>query len=97
MASSNRDQLVKPEFMSEQEFQWVKQATESLERIRGDARADAAAYQANPDGWAEGRSSRSGMPTLLLTTIGRKSGEKREYSKSNDNHSRRFEKERSIF
>lgn len=77
MASSNRDQLVKPEFMSDQEFQWVKDATESLERIRGDARADAAAYQASPEGWAEGRNSRSGMPTLLLTTIGRKSGEKR--------------------
>ncbi len=77
MSSTNRESMAKPDFMTEEQFEWVKDATSSLERIRGDARGDVAAYQANPIGWAEGRASRSGMPTLLLTTIGRKSGEKR--------------------
>jgi len=77
MASTNRESMARPDFMSEEQFEWVKDATSSIDRIRNDARADVAAYLANPVGWAEGRGARSGMPTTLLTTLGRKSGEKR--------------------
>ena len=47
-----------------------------MERIRSDGKADVADYLANPDGRSTGAGP-SGLPTLLLTTIGRKSGEKR--------------------
>lgn len=77
MASTNRDKMVKPDNMTEQEFQWLKDATASLERIRGDAKADVERFLANPDGWASGKGSPSGLPTLLLTVTGRKSGQKR--------------------
>lgn len=77
MATHNRDKMVKPDFMTDEEFQWLKDATASLERIRGDAKADVERFMANPDGWASGKGSPSGLPTLLLTVIGRKSGEKR--------------------
>lgn len=77
MTTNDRDHLVKPDFMSEEEWEGFKQATASLERIRGDAKADVERYLASPDGWASGEGSRSGFPTLLLTTIGRKSGEQR--------------------
>lgn len=77
MASTNRENLVKPDFMSDADWAFVKEATSSLERIRGDAKADVERYRANPDGWSTGKGSPSGLPTLLLTTTGRKSGEKR--------------------
>ena len=73
---SNREHMKKPDFLSEEEFKWLLDATSSLERIRGDAKADVEAYLANPDGRATGAGP-SGLPTLLLTCIGRKSGEKR--------------------
>ncbi|MBW2244221.1 MAG: nitroreductase family deazaflavin-dependent oxidoreductase [Deltaproteobacteria bacterium] len=47
-----------------------------MDRIRGDAKADVDAYLANPEGWSTGAGP-SGLPTLLLTCVGRKSGEKR--------------------
>jgi deazaflavin-dependent oxidoreductase (nitroreductase family) len=72
----NRDDLKKPEFMSDEDFKWLMDATSSLERIRGDAKADVEAYLANPDGRSTGAGP-SGLPTLLLTCLGRKSGEKR--------------------
>lgn len=72
----NRDKFKKPEFMSDADFQWLMDATSSLDRIKGDAKADVEAYLANPDGRAEGKGP-SGLPTLLLTVVGRKSGEKR--------------------
>ncbi len=72
----NRQNMKKPDFMSDEEFKWILDATSSLERIRGDAKADADAYLANPDGRATGAGP-SGLPTLLLTCVGRKSGEKR--------------------
>jgi deazaflavin-dependent oxidoreductase (nitroreductase family) len=72
----NRENLEKPDFMSEADFKWLLDATSSLERIRGDAKADVQAYLANPDGRASGAGP-SGLPTLLLTSIGRKSGEHR--------------------
>lgn len=77
MASTNRENLVKPDFMNEEQFEWLKKATASLEQIRGDAKADVERYKANPDGWSNGTGSPSGLPTLLLSTLGRKSGEKR--------------------
>jgi len=77
MASTNRENLVKPDFMSDEIWAFTKAATESLERIRGDAKADVARYLSNPDGWSTGKGSPSGLPTLLLTVTGRKSGEKR--------------------
>jgi deazaflavin-dependent oxidoreductase (nitroreductase family) len=72
----NRENLKKPEFMSDEDFKWLMDATSSLERIRGDANADVEAYLANPDGRSTGAGP-SGLPTLLLTCLGRKSGEKR--------------------
>lgn len=72
----DRQNLTKPDFMSEEDFKWLLDATSSLERIRGDAKGDAEAYLANPDGRSTGAGP-SGLPTLLLTSVGRKSGEKR--------------------
>jgi deazaflavin-dependent oxidoreductase (nitroreductase family) len=69
--------MKKPEGMSDADWQGLKDATASLGRIRGDAKADVARYLANPDGWSTGAGSPSGLPTLLLTTVGRKSGEQR--------------------
>lgn len=77
MATDNRDKLVKPDFLTEEQFKGLLDATSSLSRIRGDAKADVERYKANPDGWASGKGSPSGLPTMLLTTTGRKSGEKR--------------------
>lgn len=77
MADSNRDKMEKPDFMSDEDWQGLKDATESLQRIRGDAKADVERYLADPAGWSTGEGSPSGLPTLLLTVIGRKSGEKR--------------------
>jgi F420H(2)-dependent quinone reductase len=72
----NREDLKRPEFMSDEDFKWLLDATSSLERIRGDAKTDVAAYLANPDGRSTGTGP-SGLPTLLLTCVGRKSGEPR--------------------
>ena len=72
----NREHMKKPDFMSDEDFKWLMDATSSLERIRGDAKADVEAYLANPDGRSTGAGP-SGLPTLLLTCIGRKSGEQR--------------------
>jgi deazaflavin-dependent oxidoreductase (nitroreductase family) len=71
-----RDNMQKPDFLSEEQWAYLKDQTSSLERIRGDAKADVAAYLADPDGRSTGAGP-SGLPTLLLTSIGRKSGEKR--------------------
>ena len=48
MATDNRDNLPKPEFMTEEQFEWLKKATDSLDKIRGDAKADVERYKANP-------------------------------------------------
>ena len=72
----NREDLKRPDFMSDEDFKWLMDATSSLERIRGDAKADVEAYLANPDGRSTGAGP-SGLPTRLLTCVGRKSGEKR--------------------
>jgi len=74
---SNRDNMVKPDYLSDADWETLKAQTSSLDRIRGDAQADVERYLANPDGWSTGGGSPSGLPTLLLTCIGRKSGEKR--------------------
>jgi deazaflavin-dependent oxidoreductase (nitroreductase family) len=71
-----REIMQKPDFLSEAEWEYLKEQTSSLERIRSDGKADVEAYLANPDGRAAGKGP-SGLPTLLLTTTGRKSGEKR--------------------
>ena len=73
---SNRDTMVKPDFLTDDEWAYLKDQTSSLGRIRSDGKADVAAYLAEPDGRAEGKGP-SGLPTLLLTTTGRKSGEPR--------------------
>lgn len=73
---SNRDQMEKPDFLSDEDWAMLKDQTSSLERIRGDAKADVENYLANPEGLSTGAGP-SGLPTLLLTCIGRKSGEKR--------------------
>jgi deazaflavin-dependent oxidoreductase (nitroreductase family) len=73
---SNRENMEKPDFMSDEDWAGLKEATESLERIKGDAKADVADYLANPEGRSTGAGP-SGLPTLLLSCLGRKSGEKR--------------------
>jgi hypothetical protein len=73
---SKREHMKKPDFMSDADWAYLKDQTSSLQRIRSDGKADVEAYLANPDGRAAGKGP-SGLPTLLLTTIGRKSGEKR--------------------
>jgi len=73
---SNRENMKKPDFMSDEDWAGLKDATESLERIKGDAKADVADYLANPEGRSTGAGP-SGLPTLLLSCLGRKSGEKR--------------------
>jgi deazaflavin-dependent oxidoreductase (nitroreductase family) len=73
---SNRENMEKPDFMSDEDWAGLKDATESLERIKGDAKADVADYLANPEGRSTGAGP-SGLPTLLLSCLGRKSGEKR--------------------
>jgi F420H(2)-dependent quinone reductase len=72
----NREEMEKPDYLSDAEWAYLKDQTSSLERIRGDAKADVEAYLANPDGRSTGAGP-SGLPTLLLTCIGRKSGEQR--------------------
>jgi deazaflavin-dependent oxidoreductase (nitroreductase family) len=72
----NRENMLKPDFLSEEQWAYLKDQTSSLTRIRGDAKADVEAYLADPDGRSTGAGP-SGLPTLLLTSIGRKSGEKR--------------------
>ena len=71
-----REHMQKPDFLSDADWEYLKAQTSSLDRIRGDAKADTADYLANPDGRATGKGP-SGLPTLLLTSVGRKSGEKR--------------------
>ncbi len=73
---SNRENMEKPEFLSDEDWEMLKDQTSSLERIRGDAKADTEDYLANPEGRSTGAGP-SGLPTLLLTCVGRKSGEKR--------------------
>jgi deazaflavin-dependent oxidoreductase (nitroreductase family) len=73
---SKRENMKKPDFLSDEDWETLKDQTSSLERIRGDAKADVEAYLANPEGRSTGAGP-SGLPTLLLTCIGRKSGEKR--------------------
>jgi deazaflavin-dependent oxidoreductase (nitroreductase family) len=70
---SNRETMVKPDFLTDDEWAYLQDQTSSLGRIRSDGKADVEAYLANPDGRAEGKGP-SGLPTLLLTTTGRKSG-----------------------
>lgn len=74
---SNRENMEKPDFMSDEEWAWFKERTVSVDLVVRDAQADVQAYLANPDGRASGTNAQGGFPTLLLTTIGRKSGEKR--------------------
>jgi deazaflavin-dependent oxidoreductase (nitroreductase family) len=73
---SKRDHMQKPDFLSEEQWAYLKEQTASLARIQSDGKADVEAYLANPDGRAEGKGP-SGLPTLLLTSTGRKSGEQR--------------------
>jgi deazaflavin-dependent oxidoreductase (nitroreductase family) len=73
---ANRENMVKPDFLTDDEWAYLKDQTSSLNRIRSDGKADVEAYLANPDGRAAGQGP-SGLPTLLLTTTGRKSGEPR--------------------
>jgi deazaflavin-dependent oxidoreductase (nitroreductase family) len=73
---SNRDSMVKPDFLTDDEWAYLKDQTSSLGRIRSDGKADVEAYLANPEGRAAGKGP-SGLPTLLLTTVGNKSGEPR--------------------
>lgn len=73
---SKREQMKKPDFLSDADWEHLKAQTASLETIRSDGKADVEDYLANPEGRSTGAGP-SGLPTLLLTTTGRKSGEER--------------------
>ena len=73
---SDRARIEKPAFMSDEDWAKLQDQTSSIDRIRSDGRADVEAYLADPAGRATGGGP-SGLPTLLLTSIGRKSGTKR--------------------
>jgi deazaflavin-dependent oxidoreductase (nitroreductase family) len=73
---SKRETWEKPDFLSAEDFAMLMDQTSSLQRIRSDAKADVEDYLANPEGRSTGAGP-SGLPTLLLTCLGRKSGEKR--------------------
>ncbi len=74
--TDDRDNIEKPEFMSEEDWATILDQTSSIDRIHSDGKADVDAYLADPKGRATGEGP-SGLPTLLLTTIGRKSGKER--------------------
>jgi F420H(2)-dependent quinone reductase len=73
----DRSKMPKPDFLTEEQWAWFQERTASLDLIRSDAQADVEAYLANPAGRSTGQTAQGGFPTLLLTTIGRKSGQKR--------------------
>ena len=73
MSTHNRDLMTKPDFLTDEEWVRLREQTASLDRIRGDAKADVESYLANPDGRSKGIPP-WGVPTLLLTHFGRKSG-----------------------
>ncbi len=79
---SKRENFKKPDDMSDEFFEMLMESTSSLKDIRSNAKADVADYLANPDGRSKGVDE-SGLPTpgafptLLMTCIGRKSGEQR--------------------
>jgi len=73
---SGREGIEKPDFMSDEDWAMIQDQTSSIERIRSDGKADVEAYLADPAGRAGGEGP-SGLPTLLLTAVGRKSGVER--------------------
>ncbi len=79
---SKRENFKKPDDMSDEFFEMLMESTASLKDIRSNAKADVEDYLANPDGRSKGVDE-SGLPTpgafptLLMTCIGRKSGEQR--------------------
>jgi len=73
---SDRASIQKPDFMSDEDWATLQDQTSSVDRIRSDGKADVEAYLADPAGRSTGGGP-SGLPTLLLTAVGRKSGAKR--------------------
>ncbi len=73
---TDRDKIKKPEFMSDEDWATILDQTSSIDRIRSDGESDVEAYLADPKGRATGEGP-SGLPTLLLTCVGRKSGKER--------------------
>ena len=69
MTSNSRDNMVKPDWMDDEQWAFFKDATSSLERIRGDSKADIEKYLESPEDWVKAETSPSGFPTLLLTMI----------------------------
>ena len=64
-------ELQKPDLMTEEEWAGVLDAVSSLKRIRADGRAHTELYLSSGE---QAYQVRIGPPSLLLTTIGRKSG-----------------------
>src|SRR5690606_34923012 len=52
---ADRQHMQKPDFLTDAEWEYLKEQTSSLQRIRSDGKADVEAYLANPDGRAEGK------------------------------------------
>jgi len=79
---SKRENFKKPDDMTDEFFEMLMESTASLTDIRKNAKADVEDYLAHPDGRSKGVDE-SGLPTpgafptLLLTCIGRKSGQQR--------------------
>jgi deazaflavin-dependent oxidoreductase (nitroreductase family) len=74
--SDDRSNIEKPEYLSDKDWATILDQTSSLDRIKSDTKNDVADYRANPAGRATGQGP-SGLPTLLLTSVGRKSGKER--------------------
>ena len=70
---SGRENIEKPDFMSDEDWATIQDQTSSIDRIQRDGKTDVEAYLADPAGRSTGDGP-SGLPTLLLTVVGRKSG-----------------------
>ncbi len=73
---SGQERIEKPDFLSDEDWAALLEQTSSVQVIRRNGKADVEDYLANPAGRSTGAGP-SGLPTLLLTTIGRKSGKQR--------------------
>ena len=53
---AGREEIEKPDFMSEEDWAMIQDQTSSIDRIHRDGQADVEAYLANPKGRAAGSS-----------------------------------------
>lgn len=73
MVTKSLDELTKPDWMTEAQWQGTLQAVRNVEGIKQDAKAHVAAYLATNGEQGYFREG-APLPCLLITTIGRKTG-----------------------